>query len=454
MPFRPQSNVSLGWDRSCLALAIISLMAISVRMLVLLRPGVAFAIFPDSVGYIDLAKGLRHGCGFARFVNGRCAPPELLRTPGYPLLLAVISNLRLVIILQALLWGAICFVLGRVVSTLWGKKAGLAAALLIAFDIPSIVTSAQILTDTLFTSLIVAAVLIHLFIIASNIREATSVWLGLLSGVIFGVAALVRPIGEIFVVLAPLPFLFATRLRWRRKIALAAAAFALPAIIIFAWMVRNELETGWFGESAIEAQDLYLYRAAGVLWYRHGSLDVRYFQEIQNRLRDDLCSKSASYCNSPDGYREMRNRGIQICSRDLIALVVISLASFVYVSITPYSSELYSLLNIERRKANSFAHRYEEILETPVVAAATATCAAFLIFLWIGVILFLSRLNSKPRHLLALYPLAIGLSMIALSAGPQAVDFRFRVPSLPFLALVAAVGWFGTTRPSRIDCQT
>ena len=45
--------------------------------------------YPDSIGYMRLADGLRTGCGFApRWQNGTCGPAEIERTPGYPVFLA------------------------------------------------------------------------------------------------------------------------------------------------------------------------------------------------------------------------------------------------------------------------------------------------------------------------------------------------------------------------------
>ena len=71
----------------------IALIAIGIRLAPLLRSDLSFAFRPDdSFEYLQLADGMRHGCGFARLINGSCQPAEILRTPGYPLFLAALGG--------------------------------------------------------------------------------------------------------------------------------------------------------------------------------------------------------------------------------------------------------------------------------------------------------------------------------------------------------------------------
>ncbi len=437
--------------RELLTLAIIAISGVGLRAVSLLKTGIDFAVAPDSVGYIGLADGLRKGCGFARLINGACSAPEILRTPGFPLMLAGIPNLRYAIAVQAFIGGGLSFCLGRFVWRRWGSKAGIAAALLVALDVPSIIASSYILTETLFTGLFVAAVLIQMSLIWRRKFDSAAVALGLLAAIMLGYAALVRPIGQIYVLLAPLPFFFMSELSRKRKVQLSALALILPLLLVGAWIGRNGLERGWYGESAIQAENVYLYRAAGVIWYRQGSLNIENFHRIQDRLTNDLCAANPDYCKTADGLREMQKRGMQICLSDIPAVAVVSLASFIYVSVTPYSSQLYNVLDVPRLKADSFNHRYREILGSPSIVLLTGLCALMVLFLWSGIFRFVLHFDRNSADVLVLYPLILGLSMIALAAGPEAVDFRLRVPSIPFLAIVAAVGWFRDRRsPVRI----
>src|ERR1700693_2379523 len=99
--------------KATLVLFAIALIALVVRLLTLARPGINWAFSSyDSVQYTELADGLRNGCGFARLVDSKCAPPETLRTPGYPIFLRLTSSLRSAIALQAWMSAAVCFLLG------------------------------------------------------------------------------------------------------------------------------------------------------------------------------------------------------------------------------------------------------------------------------------------------------------------------------------------------------
>ena len=146
----------------------------------------------DSGAYVELAQGLRSGCGFARISNGNCFPPENNRTPGYPVFLSLMPNLWIAMVAQTLLSGVMIFVLGAFVSARWGLSAGLVASALVALDVPSIVYSDEIMTETLFTVLFVLGVLAGLCAANRRCGEGQRLALVMLSSLLFGSAIFVR----------------------------------------------------------------------------------------------------------------------------------------------------------------------------------------------------------------------------------------------------------------------
>ena len=88
---------------------------------------VSLAPGSDTWEYQELAAGIRHGCGFARYIDGACAQPEILRTPGYPFFLALFPNWRMALVVQALLCGLICLLAGIWVGRRWGFRVGVTA---------------------------------------------------------------------------------------------------------------------------------------------------------------------------------------------------------------------------------------------------------------------------------------------------------------------------------------
>jgi hypothetical protein len=135
--------------------------ALLLRLLPLLRSGDWWAVLDDSHEYLSLAYGIRSGCGFARLINGACRSPELFRLPGYPFFIFMMPSLREAVFVQAC-WEHLpaCFV-GWFTWARWGLTAGIIAETLLALDIPSIVASSTIMSDSLFQTLLTSAVLLQ-----------------------------------------------------------------------------------------------------------------------------------------------------------------------------------------------------------------------------------------------------------------------------------------------------
>ena len=148
--------------------------------------GVSLATGSDAWEYQELAAGIRHGCGFARLIDGACAQPEILRTPGYPVFVALFPNWRLALVAQALLCGLVCLLAGIWVGRRWGVRVGVAAQLLIFANIPSFVLSAMLLSETLFQTVLFLAVLMPLMQLSRIRNESSILTCAMVSGVLIG----------------------------------------------------------------------------------------------------------------------------------------------------------------------------------------------------------------------------------------------------------------------------
>jgi hypothetical protein len=178
----------------------IAVIALLLRLAPLLHDGVIMD--PDSNRYIELAQGLSHGCGFSRWLNGSCSTAvETLRTPGYPIFLAAMPSLRTAVSIQGVLGAGVSLLIGLFVWKYWGLSAGIAAELIIALDIPSILLGATIMSDILFQALVAAGILLDLIILARGRNDGIGVVGTLTAAVLFGIAFMVRPLGIV------LPFL-------------------------------------------------------------------------------------------------------------------------------------------------------------------------------------------------------------------------------------------------------
>jgi hypothetical protein len=285
----------------------------------------------DSVGYVDLAHGLSSGCGFARLSNGKCMSPQINRTPGYPLFLSLMPDLRIALAVQALLSGLMIFVLGAFVSSRWGLSAGLIAATLVALDVPSIVYSNEIMSETLFTVFFVLGVLAALSARPRGNRGQRFA-LVTLSSILFGAAILVRPIGQ-FAVLAPamIPLAFAG-VSWPRRIGYVALIVSIPAMVVAGWSARNYRVSGVASFSTIGAINFFYYRAGGTLAY---ASHVGWEAELKK-------------LTPPDKRAGFTRQAIKIIAHHPVAFVEMTTWTLLYLCFVPDRAPLSHLLGVQQ----------------------------------------------------------------------------------------------------------
>ena len=140
--------------------------------------------------------------------------------------------------------------------------AGVAAELLIALDIPSVLFGAMIMSDILFQALVTTGVVLVFWVIARRRNDRIATAGVLIGATLCGVAVLVRPLGVVLPVFAVLPVFLLPRITWRRSITIALLAFSIPSLVVFGWMARNARWTGVWILSTDGPIDLYYYKAA------------------------------------------------------------------------------------------------------------------------------------------------------------------------------------------------
>ena len=221
----------------------------------------------DTASYLEPGRNLLLQ---ARFITG--ALPEIDRTPGYPLFLALFSltGPATAALAQVLLSAFTVLLVWRLARAVFAEeRVALLAAWLFAFEPISIIYSVRLLPETLFLALLV----LSLERMAVFLRDR-SLWVLAQAGLGLAAATFVRPVSYylpaalalgLFVVLARVPGLPPQRqrpvagdpgLRWK------APAVLLLSVLpwIAAWQLRNQIETGFGGFSSIVARNLYFYQ--------------------------------------------------------------------------------------------------------------------------------------------------------------------------------------------------
>ena len=419
----------------------------------LARSDITWALNPDSIGYMRLADGLRTGCGFAPlWQNGTCGPAEIERTPGYPLFLAALPSLRSVLAIQAVLGAGTCLLVGLFAWRHWGLAAGIIAESLTGFDLASIATN-NIGTETLFTWIIVLAILLQLTIVSRSVFDVWSIAGVVITAFLVGVAALVRPIGQVLLVIVPLGIVPLRMHSSQRKFILSAVALSLSVAMIVGWSYRNYLRTGIWTFSTIGAINLNYWHAAGVLAYESNkTIDEVMHDRLRSVGRESGAPDLWSMTFDEDP-REMQSRGLQVVLSHPLVTVLLTAEGFFRSCIMPPNRPFVSTFlghRLGQAETRAFLTRNIRLTLRSTLDSRWLVAVRSLLFIQfavnifgiIGIGLAVSRMRCMPLSAawFEILPLIGALLLLGAAAGPVE-SFRYRVPATPLLALVSAFGW-------------
>jgi 4-amino-4-deoxy-L-arabinose transferase-like glycosyltransferase len=207
-----------------------------VRLAILWQTPSLGTTIVDEQEYAQLGDNILAGHGFAW---GPGAPTSI-RPPLYPGLLAAIWSIsglhnlqavRLFQILLALATTSLVYLLG---ARIYGGAVGRIAAAVFWLYPSLIFFNYLILTETLFTFLIVAFVLLTVMLV-----QTPRAWIALLCGLSLGLAALTRSVlWPLPLVVCPLLAAF-MRISVSRRVALSALVLAGYSVVVAPWAIRN-----------------------------------------------------------------------------------------------------------------------------------------------------------------------------------------------------------------------
>ena len=199
----------------------------------------------DEHEYLALARGVASGQGFVYDDTHDSGTAQRFgRAPGYPLFLAALDAGRpvpahtpaRVKVVQSVVGALTVWLIGVMALYCAGPRAGVWAAGISAVYPPLVSLPSYALSETLYSLVaLVTAFSLQLAIDRPDSDRAASqgTALGLLSGALAGLAALIRP-----AMLLYLPLAFAWLL-FRRRPALAVAVVAAAIAVITPWTLRN-----------------------------------------------------------------------------------------------------------------------------------------------------------------------------------------------------------------------
>src|SRR5271157_2275985 len=240
----------------------------------------------DTPSYLIPAANLLHGLGFVNVLH----QPELRRTPGYPLLLALFQVAPLRVEYLIFVHHLLCVVLTVAVAAFALRITGsrlvaLAAASVLSLDLATLRIANLLLTEITTMVLITLAAS---FLYRAMTKPEGAVLASTAAGLLGGCAALVRPVGMLYFVPLSICLFLALRRRALRPVLFLVASFLLLPLL---WSTRNFVEAGYFGMSTIGAEDILYYRAAGALAIQRPGAYLTNVLAVRNALLNETCAE-------------------------------------------------------------------------------------------------------------------------------------------------------------------
>lgn len=276
------------------------------------HPEISFPkISGDAQDYANLAETmLKHKA----FLRPEILLPETLRTPGYPVFLAVVLGIFhswwLIIFLQTLMvWAAACIV-WRIGEKLRLGKASIIPPLLFVIDPTMLLYTLIIVTEPLFLLLFFSSVYLAFFVKTATWKKF------LLSGILLAIAGLVRPIAIYF----PLVYAVALFVAYYKTLPLKRIGYAfllitVPVILTVAgWAIRNKVQTGYLAYSTISDINLYLYNIADYKASRNGKT----LSEMQYAHLDEIGSSHNNF-DFTDMAPKLNERSVEVLKKEWLS---------------------------------------------------------------------------------------------------------------------------------------
>lgn len=419
----------------------------------------------DSPKYYPLAIDLLQFGGLGSFDEVGDWSPNVDRTPVYPVFLAIVyavfgplSEAAMIIqVLISTLTVAIAYRLGR----LWiGRRAGVIVALLMSIEIGSILYANQVMTETLFGFGLVGGMAVW------SVMARQKQWrYGFLSGAALGLTTLIRPILFYF---GPLVGLLSLLLyRGKRNRLLAALSVILAfALVIAPWLVRNYVVMGQAQLSTVQGLTLLSYNVRQLRAYQQGisieEAEAQLTEEVRREASEAILQDKAKLAafsqqkaiaeiraNLGD-YALVHLKGSAVFFFMPTAGVVARALGWVRTGTGLQANLMTRGLWETLRSFRDFHDQLQISSGDLLFFGVVGYEMAYLLVLSAGAVWGgIKCLRARRWDLLL--PTVVTIGYFALITGPLSYDARYRIPVIPFLALLAAVAFSRVRLKARRD---
>ena len=406
----------------------------------------------DAYCYWQIAENvINHGS----FSQSTAQPfiPSHNRTPVYPLFLAFLRYIGLdakgIVFIQILLSSATCLIVILLTYKLtesW-KPAFLAGGIL-AIDVPSIVLSNCLLSETLFTFLLTLSILY----LVLHFKRAKKISTLLFSSVLMGLSILCRPIAvvlPVFIIMCYILF----RKMMKSLIFLRIVTYLLFCFFVVSpWLIRNQIVFGSMFLNTIGYIDLLHDCAASV--YAVGermslseSLELLR-EKAESTFQGNREKEAIKYIRN-----EARVGASIIMSYPMIYIKQHILSGFYMIS-KPMRSTIDLQLGFSQKGTTltpltPLGEKDKTCLFSRLLQK-TSTFTTILVFvqifmlitLWISAIYGIGICLAKKEYLSFFIVVSV-IVYFCITVGVLEAYARFRVPIVPFLAVAGGIGIAG-----------
>lgn len=395
----------------------------------------------DSYGYWQIAYNIKE---YGVFSQSYDLPLELdyYRTPIYPLFILLAESIRVetisIILLQLFLGTATCYYTYKLSQLITSNKfIAITSALLMAIDIPSIVMNNIVMTETLFTFLLITAI----YFFVKHVKESSIKYL-VYTALLCGLAILCRPIG-FFIPIFLSVFLFYFL---RKQLMFAFSRTFIFLLIVFLtitpWLIRNKVAFNHYFLSVIREHDMQNYQAAAI----YAELNNVSLPKAQSDLRWKTFKTFNGDANKqPFEYAQfIEHDAMQIAWANPKLLLKNHAIQTLHFFLKPCRAYIDIQLgnwgigyNTIPKDYPIFKYLFEHNSKLTISIVFFQLAVLLLIYLTA----FFGFVYFKQEKLLFHF-LLIGLLVFCFSnlTLPYVTESRFRIPIMPYLTIISASG--------------
>lgn len=408
----------------------------------------------DGVGYEQIARNLLEGYGFSM----EAAPPylpDMIRTPGYPLFIAAIYWLfgyrpEMVTLAQNLLSLGLLLIGYLLAKRLFGPKAAMFAAALMALDVGGIILANVTFTETLFIMLFVSAT----YCLFRSFDSPRGIdWMAG-AGLLLGLATLVRP-ASLYLLIVLLPLIWwMMRYSWREKGIRTIIFGAVFLLMLAPWSYRNFRVFGSPNITlAVQSITLNIHASYIRAGLNHTTL-AEEEPRIPEQVRQELGGRTVSALEMDELIRAKAVAEIMQHPGEYVLLYLKSIGLTLLLPNTNFLANALGILNqptgiIADMRTRSLTENIQVLLEFSAhYLAGSPDQALFFITTVIEVLVtFVTHglavvgtvigLRSERRAYIVL--LLVIIAYFFIITGPIGTG-RYRLPAMPYLMMLAGYG--------------